>query len=207
MTCGEDGMDVTNNEKFANSMREVRAHGWTKDNLPLAEEFDLDPRYVFSQPGYNMRPTELQAGFGLAQLDKVQDFNTRRCELMEQFKNGLDKELMGVFSLPVELGNTYPVPFSIPLRVNRECEIDRADVMDYLEEHGVETRPLVAGNLARQPFAKLEYLEDMFKGDFPGADAIHNECFFMGLNPMFNSEYIVRLLDTLHECIITLKRS
>ena len=57
----------------------------------------------------------------------------------------------------------------------------------------METRPIVAGNLARQPVAK--YFSEFKESQFPGADKIHNDGFYLGLSPLSDEKDIRKLID------------
>jgi len=71
----------------------------------------------------------------------------------------------------------------------------RGELLNLLEQAGIETRPIVTGNLARQPAASL--LGDVDPASFPGAEVIHNEGFYMGLDPRFDDTMFERMLRTL----------
>ena len=85
MTTGEGGMIVTNDNEMADICRSLREFGrFSQKNLSENRYYsdshlkDYDKRYVFSQLGYNLRMTDIAAGFGLAQMKKLNDMNDRR---------------------------------------------------------------------------------------------------------------------------------
>ena len=82
ITTVEGGMLITDDDRLADLARSMRAHGWTRD-MSNREELEaaspwIDPRFLFVNLGYNLRPTELQAAFGLVQLGRLEEFNDRR---------------------------------------------------------------------------------------------------------------------------------
>lgn len=178
----EGGMVVTDDEDYARTLRIMRAHGWLRNVKPSLGELsgytELDPRYTFVNWGFNVRPTELQAGFGLHQLKKVDTWNQTRRLLAALFYHRIKtycKHLRAPSVTPLD------APFALPLLVNRSAPYKRTHLTSYLEQMGVETRPLVTGNVARHPVAKL-FPE--FTGEFPNADDIHDNGFYVGLSPM-----------------------
>src|SRR3954462_2601908 len=81
----EGGMVVTNDDDLAELLRCLRAHGWTRHlrNRAAIEARhpELDPRFLFVNTSFNLRPTEIQAALGLEQLRKLDRFNQRRVEI------------------------------------------------------------------------------------------------------------------------------
>jgi CDP-4-dehydro-6-deoxyglucose reductase, E1 len=63
-----------------------------------------------------------------------------------------------------------------------------------LEEQGIETRPIVAGNLARHPAASL--FKAFGESRFPGAESVHRRSFYIGLSPLQTDSAMDRLLET-----------
>jgi len=194
MTTMEGGMVTTNDDNLARTMRIMRAHGWTRSidfagEKPL-EGYDIDPRYAFVNWGFNIRPTDLQAGFGLHQLKKVPEWNNTRNQMARRFYYGLLKTRFFY-------GPTYnehyqkPAWFALPILVRPGAPFTKAQITEHLEGAGVETRPVVTGNVARHPVAAL-FRE--FMGTFPGADYIHEFGFYIGLTPFTTEEQIDRLI-------------
>ncbi|MCB0362726.1 MAG: DegT/DnrJ/EryC1/StrS family aminotransferase, partial [Bdellovibrionales bacterium] len=85
ITTIEGGMIVTDNDDLAELLRCLRAHGWTR-HLKNREQVEkkyshIDPRFLFVNSGFNVRPTEINAAFGMKQLEKLENFNQRRVEV------------------------------------------------------------------------------------------------------------------------------
>ena len=194
MTTMEGGMVVCRDEQLADRLKILRAHGWLRnvDNtkFPL-DSYNVDPRYAFVGWGFNLRPTDLQAGFGLCQLEKLPLFNQRRKLLAKRFFTMLDhNQFLGFPKVEVKAD---PCWFALPVMVKPGAPFTCRDITDYLELHGIETRPIVAGNIARHPVARLF---PVFNArTFPGADMIHENGFYIGLSPLFSEDMIDRLLE------------
>jgi dTDP-4-amino-4,6-dideoxygalactose transaminase len=84
---------------------------------------------------------------------------------------------------------------ALPVMLTSEATYARQELTAYLEAHGVETRPIVAGNLLRHPVAAGR-LGVYCKGDFPGADEVHERGFYVGLTGLTTLEEIDRLTAT-----------
>lgn len=197
ITTMEGGMICCPNPEITEQLKIMRAHGWLRNVDPTPyklKNYELDPRYAFVNWGFNFRPTELQAGFGLHQLEKLPAFNARRNQLAEKFFAWVDKSKF--LMRPKVPKKANPAWFALPLQVKYGSPFNREDLTNYLEGQGVETRPIVAGNLSKQPAAKL------FKGfdfKFPGADTIHETGFYIGLSPMQPDSCIDRLIQSLED--------
>jgi CDP-6-deoxy-D-xylo-4-hexulose-3-dehydrase len=195
MTTMEGGVICTNDDNIADKLRILRAHGWTR-NLANGTEFvkncTIDPRYTFVNWGFNVRPTELQAGFGLHQLKRLNAWAAIRREMAAEFYDTALKSSPYV-SCPNYASNiATPVWFALPLLISPEAPFSRDEITSKLEDKGIETRPIVAGNVARHPAADL--FPEFSASVFPGADVIHDRGFYIGLSPMTSTENWHRLL-------------
>lgn len=167
MTTMEGGMVTTNSPELASSLRSLRSHGW-------ARHAGRDP-YEFVGPGFNLRPTEVAAAIGLVQLDRLPHFNKIRAANHQIFTDILE-ECPGVRMPTVPIGVT-PSWFGLPFFAE-----DRDGLAKHLQASGVETRPILAGNLLRQPaFAAWP------RQELPGADRVHDHGLYVGLHPLENS--------------------
>lgn len=196
MTTMEGGMVVCRDEELVDRLKILRAHGWLRnvDNskFPL-DAYNVDNRYAFVGWGFNLRPTDIQAGFGLCQLEKLPGFNQRRKLLAERFFTALEHNQY--LSFPKVDPKAAPCWFALPVMVKPDAPFTCRDITSYLEAQGIETRPIVSGNVARHPVAKL--FPEFNVRTFLGADKIHENGFYMGLSPLFSEEMVDRLLDIL----------
>jgi CDP-6-deoxy-D-xylo-4-hexulose-3-dehydrase len=193
ITTMEGGMVCCHDQKTTDTLKVLRAHGWLRNVAQGSydlSEYDLDPRYAFVNWGFNVRPTELQAGFGLWQLEKLPGFNNKREKLATKFFEYSDSS--DFLARPRAEPKARPAWFSLPLLVKHGAPFKKIELTSYLESEGVETRPIVAGNLSKHPVASL-FPE--LKGSFHGADIIHEDGFYLGLSPMQDENCMGRLIE------------
>lgn len=152
ITTIEGGMLVTDRDDLADLARSMRAHGWTRDmsNRSELEQANpwIDPRFLFVNVGYNLRPTEIQAAFGSVQLQRLNEFNDQRRQnalyLIEQLE-----DLSGHLEFVTEQDGARSTWFGFAVLTADGST--RRDLSDHLEARGIATRPIVAGNLSLQP--------------------------------------------------------
>jgi len=194
ITTMEGGMVVTRDPLMAENLRLLRAHGWSRNLVsPPAASVGLDPRYTFLNWGFNVRPTELQAAFGLVQLNRVDDFQKARDENMAIVIERLRRHT-GRLQLMSVSPNATPAWFAIPLRVTFGGKGQRDELAAYLDSAGVETRPIVTGNIARHPAAH-RFREQLVHASLSGADEVHDTGFYIGLHPFNSGEQLGEVFD------------
>jgi len=201
MCTMEGGMILTRDKELAERFRLLRAHGWSRNLRDVDKVSELinrgypglDPRYTFIEWGFNVRPTELQAGFGLEQLTRLDEFEAQRKRNFEDIYKQLSV-IFPEFAFPKVHENAEPSWFAVPIMIQKNSRFSRDDLVEYLQRAGVETRPIVAGNLAKQPVKRR--FESVFSGSFPGADSIHNNGFYIGLHPFALEGNLSRLVET-----------
>ncbi|MCG2712465.1 MAG: DegT/DnrJ/EryC1/StrS family aminotransferase [Candidatus Omnitrophica bacterium] len=200
ITTMEGGMIICQDQSLSDLFRLLRAHGWARNAKYAKPEFTegLDPRYMFLNWGFNVRPTELQAGFGIEQLKRLPAFNAQRLQNASYFKKYLNRH-SSIMRLMEVLPDAECSWFALPIMLTPECPFKKEDFLAYLEKQGVETRPIVAGNLARQPVCKL--YPELQEGDLPGADAIHDRGFYLGLHPFEAKKNLDRLAEVFEKFI------
>jgi CDP-6-deoxy-D-xylo-4-hexulose-3-dehydrase len=181
ITTIEGGMVLTDSDELAELARGLRVFGWIrdlKDNDKIAEKYsEIDPRFLFINIGYNFRPMELQGGFGIHQIKKLENFITIRQENADFWSENLKKHSK-YFTFHKQKVGTRHVWFGYPVIVNKDAGFTRKDITDFLEKKGVETRPIMAGNIAEQPAMKLANYRKV--GNLSNASFINNNAFFFG---------------------------
>lgn len=193
----EGGMITTNDANFAECCRQLRAHGWTRD-LKSPPAIQRDSRFTFTARGFNFRPTELQGALGLVQLARLPEFEYWRKKNYEFLTFNLDPAKGNPFlHMRQERYGCIPSPFMLPLVLKENLPYSRQEVFEYLAGYGIETRPLVGGNLARQPaFAAFR---NFTVGALPGADCLHDLGFYIGLPPIEADLWgVVNVLQGMH---------
>jgi CDP-4-dehydro-6-deoxyglucose reductase, E1 len=195
MTTMEGGMVTCEDDRLAATFRQLRAHGWVRGGSaprPSAEAAGCDPRFLFTTWGFNLRPTEVQASFGLHQLARQELFRARRNALAERFFAFVDDSRW--LSRPRAEAAAEPAWFALPVLLAESAPFGRDQLAAELEAAGVETRPIVTGNIARQPAARL--FPQLACGALPGADRIHDRGLYLGLSPTSDARQIDRLIET-----------
>ena len=211
MTMGEGGAVYTNNPLLHKIIRSFRDWGRDcvcpsgMDNL-CKHRFDrqygelplgYDHKYVYSHFGYNLKATDMQAAIGVAQLKKFPYFVERRRENFERLLNGL-QEVSDKLILPVPCENSNPSWFGFLLTCkNGVC---RNKVVQYIEEHGVQTRMLFAGNLIKHPcFDEMRKSGKGYRvvGKLENTDRIMKDTFWVGVYPGMSDgkiDYMVKVI-------------
>ena len=215
MTMGEGGAVYTDNPLLNKCIRSFRDWGRDcvcpsgKDNL-CGHRFDkqygelplgYDHKYVYSHFGYNLKATDLQASIGCAQLEKFPTFVERRKENFARLKAGLagtaDKLI-----LPEACENSDPSWFGFLITCKEG--VDRNQVVQYVENHGVQTRMLFAGNLTKHPcFDEMRATGEGYRvvGELTNTDRIMNDTFWVGVYPGMTNEMIDYMALTIKEAV------
>ena len=151
ITTGEGGLVDTEDDGIAEPIRIMRGHGWIRDCAnpsPWVNAHpDIDPRFLFVDAGYNLRCTEMQAAMGLVQLGKLELFLEQR----RHIGNMLDRIMKRFEWLTVQKQADGSSRFGYPIIVKKDAPFKVRDLRNHLESHGIETRPIICGNIARQP--------------------------------------------------------
>jgi CDP-6-deoxy-D-xylo-4-hexulose-3-dehydrase len=198
ITTLEGGVAVSPDFDFAERVRILRAHGWIRDmedkTYYKSEYPDIDPRFLFVGLGYNLRMTELQAAIGHIQLDKLDGYVDTRRHNNEEYQKALGKYDFMRFQQQTPLGYTSCFDFAIVLDGNPKYQV-RA-LTDYLATQNIETRPVIVGNLARQP--AMERYRHRQVGDLKYATQILHYAFSIGNHHFVDDEaraYVVSKID------------
>jgi CDP-6-deoxy-D-xylo-4-hexulose-3-dehydrase len=181
ITTIEGGMVVTDSDAHADLARRLRAFGWTRGSTSAstveAAHPEIDPRFLFATTGYNMRPTELQAAFGLHQLPQLDGYVEQRRENATHWAGRL-ASLGDVLTVQTEAPATRHAWFGYPLTIAEDAPFARDELVAHLERMGVETRPVMAGNIVEQP--AMAHIPHRVIGTLPHARAIHRRSLFFG---------------------------
>ena len=219
MTMGEGGAVYTDHPLLHKIIRSLRDWGRDcmcpsgQDNL-CGHRFDkqygelpigYDHKYVYSHFGYNLKATDMQAAIGCAQLQKLPGFVTKRRENFEYFKGQL-LDLEEKLILPVPCANARPSWFGF-LITCREG-IDKNLLVEYLEEHGVQTRMLFAGNLLKQPcFDGMRERQEGYRvvDSLRVTDLIMERSFWVGVYPGMTLEMLDYMARMVREAVWRLR--
>ncbi|HUF18282.1 MAG TPA: DegT/DnrJ/EryC1/StrS family aminotransferase [Thermoanaerobaculia bacterium] len=197
ITTIEGGMITTDDDEMAELLRCLRAHGWSRQMVNRAgieaQYPEIDPHYLFVNTGFNLRPTEVNAAFGIHQLPKLERFNRRRVEIAESWISAFaELTAQGLLSPMRVTAGTESTWFGFPaLCADRSS---RDALKSHLEEQGVETRPIICGNLARQP--ALQHVRHRIAGSLDGADAVMDRGLYWGSHPSMSEADVQYVADT-----------
>lgn len=206
ITTGEGGAVMTNDaflNKIINSFRDWGRDCWCesgRDNtcnrrfklkfgtLP----FGYDHKYAYSHIGYNLKLTDLQASIGVEQIKKLPVFIEKRRQNFSLLYNGL-KKFEDKLILPSWSKLANPSWFCFPLTVREKAGFKRDSLREFLEDSGIQTRLIFAGNILRQP--AFNGIERRIRGKLTNTDSVMNNSFFVGVYPGLDKEdlnYIIK---------------
>jgi CDP-6-deoxy-D-xylo-4-hexulose-3-dehydrase len=199
MTLGEGGMVVVNHggvRKTALSVRDWgrdcwcepgvsdtcgKRFGWQLGGLP----FGYDHKYTYSNLGYNLKVSEMQAAIGCAQFRKLPGFIAARRRNAAFFLERLRAHAEHII-MPVVPAKADPSWFGFPITLRPH--INRRDFILWLEEVKIETRLVFAGNVLKQP--GFEHIPRRVHGELTGTDTIMNQTLFIGVYPGLTPEML-----------------
>jgi len=193
ITTVEGGMLCTNDEDLYHRFLLKRSHGLARELPKELHEFyrekypEIDFEFLFLTDGYNFRNTEFNAVLGLSQIKKLDSYIRIRndnykkfLEICKKYKEEIlvtDHPGISSFSFPFIFRNSY-----------RKKEFQKR-----LTEEGIQTRPVISGNLLRQPFL------EKYQKDLPNAEYLHTNAFYIGNNQFVNEERLNKLEEVMEE--------
>jgi len=192
MSTIEGGMVCTNDEHLNDIIVSIRSHGWDRDLNKqkqdyLRNKYNIDnfkSMYTFYYPGFNFRSTDLQAYLGILQLERLEQIVEKRKDNFSLFNklvkniwiNPTDHQIISNFAFPYYSKNIKKIILEI-------------------EKNNIETRPLICGSMAKQPF----WIERYGHVDLPNAELINNFAIYLPNNPLMKEEDVVRIVNVLNE--------
>ncbi|WFR78967.1 lipopolysaccharide biosynthesis protein RfbH [Janthinobacterium rivuli] len=199
ITMGEGGAVFTNNPELKAIAESFRDWGRDcycapgKDNTcgqrfccklgTLPEGYDH--KYTYSHLGYNLKITDMQAACGLAQMDRAAGFVQARKDNFDYMKNGL-KSCEEFLILPEATPNSDPSWFGFPITLRPEANVDRVNLLTFLDQNKIGTRLLFAGNLTRQPY--MIGRNYRVSGELTNTDRIMHDTLWIGVFPGLTKE-------------------
>lgn len=208
ITMGEGGAVFTNSSKLRKIAESFRDWGRDcfcppgKDNtcnrrfcqtlgtLPPG----YDHKYTYSELGYNLKITDMQAACGLAQLEKAASFVQRRKDNF-QFLTRRLSSLRDILILPEATSKSDPSWFGYPVTLRQSASVSRNDLLQELDRQKIGTRLLFAGNLTRQPY--MIGRNYRVSGDLTNTDVVMNSTFWVGLQPSLTEDMLEYTASTL----------
>jgi CDP-6-deoxy-D-xylo-4-hexulose-3-dehydrase len=210
MTMGEGGAVFTNSLKLKTLLLRFRDWGrdcycepgidntcgkrfeWDFKSLPKG----FDHKYVYSEIGYNLKITDMQAAIGLSQLKKLPGFIESRKRnhaiLLQKLSHLADRVM-----LPKATPNSEPSWFGFVLTLKDESRVLRSDFQRYLENHKVGTRLVFGGNLLMQP--AYESVKHRVVGNLKHTDVVLHNSLWVGIHPQFGEEQLSYIASTIEQ--------
>lgn len=200
---GGGGMVMTNDEKWIKRAKTLRDWGRAlpenyDENIEERFNFqvdgiDYDGKFTYLELCYNFKPVEMQAAFGLVQLQKLPKFNAirkrnfrRLYEFFKQYENH--------FILPEALPQADVCWLSFPLSIREDSPLKRKDLLVFLEKNRIQTRLLFSGNILRhQPYKNIPHRK---VGDLKKADFMMKNTFVIGCHHGLTDEMVDYIMDT-----------
>lgn len=212
ITMGEGGAVFTSNMKLKTIMESFRDWGrdcwcetgkdntcgkrfcWQKGDLPMG----YDHKYIYSNPGFNLKITDMQAALGLAQLEKLEHFICVRNSNFKLLSDGLSKH-ENKLVLPRATYNAHPSWFGFLITIRNNAGISRNELIQRLNEKKIGTRLLFAGDLRKQPYFKDYYYRVV--GELKNTEIIVNNTFWIGVTPLVTEEMINYICHSFNEIL------
>jgi len=206
ITMGEGGAVFTNNPELKSIAESFRDWGrdcycapgkdntcnkrfcWKLGNLPEG----YDHKYTYAHLGYNLKITDMQAACALAQIDKLDNFIQARKDNFAYLRNRLIS-CEEYLHLPDPTPNSDPSWFGFLMTIRANANVQRVDLLNYLDQNKVGTRLLFAGNLTRQPYMIGRNFR--VSGDLTNTDLVMNNSFWVGVYPGLSQEMLSFIAD------------
>ena len=229
LTMGEGGAVVTNDAELYKIIMSFR--DWGRDcccppgkdgvcgkrfsqklgNLP----FGYDHKYTYSHIGYNLKITDWQASLGCSQIEKLDSFLEQRSRNAHMLNEKLS-DLTSFLILPEVKEGVKPSWFGYLISVKPDAPFTKQEMVEFLENNGVGTRQLFAGNILRQPcfvendiklrindgglISSRDLTEEDYK-QLPNTDFIMNNTFWVGTFPALGEKEMTKISDTIHKFV------
>lgn len=211
ITTGEGGAVITNKPKLKKLLESLRDWGrdcycppgedntckkryeWQLGDLP----YGYDHKYIYSNIGYNLKSSDMQAALGVSQIKKLPEFIEKRKNNFNFLYNKFSE--LDDFILPKKSDKSDPSWFGFPLTISKNSKINRVDLLRFYEERRIGTRLLFGGNLSLQP----AYQNTKFNipGPLTKSEHIMNNTFWLGVYPGLNEEMLSYVFETTKEFI------
>ncbi|MFA5105519.1 MAG: lipopolysaccharide biosynthesis protein RfbH [Candidatus Micrarchaeia archaeon] len=210
ITMGEGGAVLTSNDVYkraAESMRDWGRDCWCKPGCDdtcgrrfkwkLGElPYGYDHKYIYSNIGYNLKATDMQAAIGISQLKKLPGFIQARRANFGYFLEFFRKHSK-YFILPKSYPNAEASPFGYLVIIREGAPFTRQEMVAHLEKNGIATRMLFGGNLVRQPAYKGENYRVV--GELKNSDMLMNNSFWIGVWPGIDHKMRGYVASTIEE--------
>ena len=209
--AGGGGMIMVNDPKWESRLKVLR--GWGRQSSLYGEKansellknrfnFKLggipyDNKFIFSEVGYNFLPLEISSAFALAQMKRLPGFlekRRRNFENLTRYVATKDK----YFILPTQTPDTETAWLAFPVIIKPKSPFTRLEIVTFLEENNIQTRPVFAGNILKQPgFKKIENRK--ISVAFPNTDIIMKNAFVLACHHGLDDNQITYVQNKIDE--------
>jgi len=211
ITTGEGGAVCTNNTKLKKILESLRDWGrdcycppgkdntckkrydWQLGGLPHG----YDHKYIYSNIGYNLKATDIQAAIGLSQILKLNQFREKRIQNFNYlYENFSDIES---FNLVEAYDKSSPSWFGFPITLNNKAKYSRLELIKFYDEKNIGTRLLFGGNISLQPAYKGVKFKIPLK--LNNSDVVMKNSFWLGVYPGLSTEMLDFVIKSTKEFI------
>ena len=206
ITSGEGGMVVCHNDEDYEILFSLRSHGWLGGtrfyprSLKIYNKYakknpNLDPRYIFVNSGFNVRPTDIQAAIAHNQFKRLNQLISIRSKNRDSIIKNIisSKKWNNQFTFVSSTLNNKTSWMGLPILLNEKYLSKKKEFINYLDKAGIETRPIISGSFINQPASKLYKLNPK-KLLFKNAEKIQNLGFLIGLHTKKISKKNIELI-------------
>lgn len=166
---------------------------WQLGDLPVG----YDHKYIYSHIGYNLKATDMQAALGSSQLKKLDGFIAKRKENFAHLYQALES-VQGLI-LPRATDNSDPSWFGFPITLDPALDIDREELMRFLDSRLIGTRLMFAGNIMKQP--AYRNVDFRVVGDLKNTDIVMNRTFWVGVYPGLDAPQLDYIAESIAEFV------
>ncbi len=209
--AGGGGMIMVNDPKWESRLKVLR--GWGRQSSLYGEKgnsellknrfnFKLggipyDNKFIFSEVGYNFLPLEISSAFALAQMKRLPGFLEKRRRNFENLTRYTAKKDK-YFILPTQTPDTETAWLAFPVIIKPKSPFTRLEIVTFLEENNIQTRPVFAGNILKQPgFKKIENRK--ISVAFPNTDIIMKNAFVLACHHGLDDNQITYVQNKIDE--------
>ncbi|OPX85000.1 MAG: UDP-4-amino-4,6-dideoxy-N-acetyl-beta-L-altrosamine transaminase [Pelotomaculum sp. PtaB.Bin104] len=195
ITTGEGGVITTNDEKLYKKLTLLRTHGITKDQTELTRN-DGPWYYEMHLLGYNYRMSDIQAALGISQLQRLEEFVTRRREIVEMYHDQLTGD--DRFGFLRERDGAVSAFHLCPLIINFNIvKKNKTLIFNELKEAGLHLQ------VHYIPVHMQPYYQNMGfrRGEYPRAEAYYDSAVSLPLYPLLKDSDIKRIVKIVRKVI------
>lgn len=209
--AGGGGMIMVNDQKWADKLTVMR--GWGRQSSLFGEKANsellenrfknklsgipYDNKFIFSEIGYNFLPLEVSSAFALAQFKRLPGFIAKRAVNFQNLMKFIG-EKQKYFILPTQTPNTETVWLAFPVIIKPKSPFTRLEIITFLEENNIQTRPVFTGNILKQPgFKKIENRK--VSEAFPNTELVMKNAFVLACHHGLDNEQISYVQEKINE--------